>query len=234
VEVGAGFGSLTLALADTSARVLAVEFDRRLVPALREVVDGRSNVEVLAADALSVDWDEALGDEPWTMASNLPYNVAVPLLLTMLEGAPRVSPFVVMVQREVADRLAARPGAEAYGAVSAKVAYRAEVEVLRRVPREVFWPRPAIESTVLRLTRRSARLDVDVDPRALFSVIDAAFAQRRKTMSNAVRRLGLSADAAREVLASTGIEPSVRAETLDLAAFARLTDALVRRGAVPA
>jgi 16S rRNA (adenine1518-N6/adenine1519-N6)-dimethyltransferase len=139
-----------------------------------------------------------------------------------------------MVQREVADRLAARPGAEAYGAVSAKVAYRAEVEVLRRVPREVFWPRPAIESTVLRFTRRSARLDVDVDSRALFSVIDAAFAERRKTMSNAVRRLGLSADAAREVLGSTGIEPSVRAETLDLAAFARLTDALVRRGAVSA
>ncbi len=188
-------------------------------------------VEVLESDALSIDWARTLGPEPWTMASNLPYNVAVPLLLTMLERAPQISRFVVMVQREVADRLAAEPGDAAYGAVSVKVAYHADVAVLRRVPPEVFWPRPSIESTVLRVMRRPASRD-GVDPGALFAVIDASFAERRKTMANAVRRLGLSVTDAAAALGGAAIDPGVRAETLDLRAFARLTDELVRRGAV--
>jgi 16S rRNA (adenine1518-N6/adenine1519-N6)-dimethyltransferase len=203
------------------------------VPALREVVGGRPAVEVVEADAMSIDWTRTLGRRAWTMASNLPYNVAVPLLLTMLERAPQVSRFVVMVQREVAERLAARPGDRAYGAVSAKIAYRADVQVLRRVPPEVFWPRPTIESTVLRMTRRPAELSVGVDPAALFRVIDAGFAERRKTISNGVRRLGVPAAAARDLLLAAGIDPGARAETLDLDAFARLTDALARRGVVP-
>jgi len=213
--------------------VLAIEFDRGLVPALREVVAGWPDVQVLEADAMSLDWMSVLGRQPWTMAANLPYNVAVPLLLRMLDDARHVSTFVVMVQREVADRLAAAPGARAYGAVSAKVSYRAGVEVLRRVPREVFWPRPTIESTVLRITRRPARLGADVDAGSLFAVIDVAFAERRKTMSNAVRRLGLAAAEARAVLAVGGIDPNARPQTLDLDAFARLTSVLIDDGVLP-
>jgi 16S rRNA (adenine1518-N6/adenine1519-N6)-dimethyltransferase len=234
VEVGAGFGSLTLALADAGAEVLALEFDRALLPALREVVEGVPVVRVLAADALEVDWPAVLDGGDWTMAANLPYNIAVPLVLRMLEEAPQVSSYVVMVQREVADRLAAPPGSPAYGGVSAKLAYHADVETLRRVPRDVFWPRPNVDSTVLRLTPRPAPLDVDVDRRALFAVIDAAFAERRKTMRNAVRRLGLDAEASARVLREAGIDPSTRAERVGLDAFARLASLLVRDGVVSA
>jgi 16S rRNA (adenine1518-N6/adenine1519-N6)-dimethyltransferase len=232
VEVGAGFGSLTLAIAASGAEVLAVEFDRAIVPVLEEVVGGVPGVRVAVGDALELDWAAILGDARWTMVSNLPYNIAVPLLLRMLEEAPGVSSYVVIVQRELADRLGARPGSEAYGAVSVKVAYRADVATIRHVPREVFWPRPSIDSSVVRITPRPAPIDTDVDAGALFAVVDGAFAERRKTMTNAMRRLGLpSADAAR-VLEEVGIEPSERPERLGVGAFARLTAALVREGRV--
>jgi 16S rRNA (adenine1518-N6/adenine1519-N6)-dimethyltransferase len=230
VEVGAGLGALTVSLARAGAEVLAIEFDRAVLPALREVVDGMSRVAVLHADALRVNWSAVLGSRGWTMAANLPYNIAVPLLLRMLEEAPQVSSYVVMVQREVADRLAARPGASAYGALSAKVAYRAEVTSVRRVPREVFWPRPRVESTVLRITPRPP--SVSADPRALFTVIDASFGERRKTMRNAVRRLGLGAAAAGAALREAGVDPSARAEQLSLEDLGRLTEVLARTGVV--
>jgi 16S rRNA (adenine1518-N6/adenine1519-N6)-dimethyltransferase len=231
VEVGAGFGSLTLAVAATGAEVLAIEFDRAMVPALEEVVDGVPGVRVAVADALELDW-AILGVGRWTMVSNLPYNIAVPVLMRMLEEAPGVSSYVVVVQRELADRLGARPGSDAYGGVSVKVAYRADVATIRHVPREVFWPRPSIDSAVVRITPRAAPIDTDVDARALFAVVDGAFAERRKTMTNAMRRLGLTSADAANVLEEAGIEPSERPERLGLGAFARLTAGLVRKGAV--
>jgi 16S rRNA (adenine1518-N6/adenine1519-N6)-dimethyltransferase len=230
VDVGAGFGSLTIALAGAGADVLAIEFDRGVVAALHEVVDRMSNVTVVRADALRIDWASALGGRDWVMAANLPYNVAVPLLLRMLEEASDVTSYVAMVQREVADRLAAVPGSLAYGAVSVKVAYRAEVTTLRRVPREVFWPRPRVESTVLRLTPRAPR--VGIEPAALFHVVDVSFGERRKTMRNAIRRLGLDATAAVEALRRAGIDPSARPEELALEDFGRLTRGLVNDGVV--
>jgi 16S rRNA (adenine1518-N6/adenine1519-N6)-dimethyltransferase len=232
--VGAGFGSVTVALAEAGADVLAIEFDRALVPALREIVDPLSGVEVLAADALRVDWPAVLGDRDWTLAANLPYNIAVPLLLRMLEEAPQVSPYVVMVQRELGERLAAVPGSPAYGAVSAKIAYHAEVERLRRIPRDVFWPRPKVESAVVRLTRRREALAPDVDDRALFSVIDVSFGERRKTMANAVRRLGFDGASAAHALDRAGIDRSARPEELGLDAFLRLTAVLEGEGAMGA
>lgn len=232
VEVGAGFGSLTVALADAGAEVIAIEVDRALALALREVVAGLPNVRVVEEDALDVEWTSTLRAPDWTMASNLPYNVAVPLLLRMLEEAPQVSSYVVMVQREVGERLAAAAGARAYGAVSAKVRYFADVVSVRRVPREVFWPRPRIESTVLRIAPRPA--PVDVARRPLFRVIDVAFAERRKTMTNAVRRLGLDLANATRVLDEADVDPSRRPEQLDLDAFARVTEVLVREGVVGA
>ena len=137
VEVGAGLGSLTVALAEAGASVLAIEFDRNLVPALREVVGDLPGVHVEVADAMRADWYALLGDGPWTFASNLPYNVAVPLVLTLLEEVTAIASFVVMVQREVADRLVAGPGEEAYGAVSAKVAWFADATFLRSEERRV-------------------------------------------------------------------------------------------------
>jgi 16S rRNA (adenine1518-N6/adenine1519-N6)-dimethyltransferase len=225
VEVGAGLGSLTVALAAAGAEVLAVEFDRALLPALREVVDGLSSVRVLDADAMKLDWAAELGDSEWTMAANLPYNIATPLVLDLLEGVPAIRTFVVTVQREVGERWAATPGEEGYGAVSVKVAYRARAGVVRRVAPSVFWPRPGVDSAVVRLERLDTP-PVDVDPEALRRVVDAGFAERRKTMRNALVRLGVDRGRAVDVLARAGVGPRARAEELDLAALARVTTAV--------
>ena len=231
LEVGAGLGSLTVALAGTGARVLAVEFDRQLLPALEETVADLGAVAVLEADAMTVDWAAVLGDERWLMVSNLPFNVATPLLLEMLVRAPMIRRYLVMVQREVGERLAAGPGEEAYGAVSVKVAYRARAEVLRRVPASVFWPRPKVESVLVRLTPREEP-PVAVDPARLFRVVEEGFAERRKTMRNALRRLGLGVDAAGAVLERCGFDTRVRAEEIGLEGFARLTEAAAQAGAI--
>ena len=223
LEVGAGLGSLSVALAGAGAEVLALETDRRLIPALREAVDG-SSVTVVEADATSVDWGDLLGAGSWTMASNLPYNVAVPIVIELLEGAPGVDPMVVMVQREVGERLAAGAGSQAYGAVSLKVAYRATVRVLRRVRPSVFWPEPGVESVVVRLDRRPPPVDVPRDE--LFRLVDEGFAQRRKTLAGALGRLGVDRDRARAALEEAGLDPRVRAEALGLEEFARVAEAL--------
>jgi len=224
LEVGAGLGSLTVALAATGAEVLAVEVDPDLVPALREVVAPFPRVRVEVGDALRMDWASILGTARWKMASNLPYNVAVPLVVDLLDGVPAIESYVVMVQREVGERLAAAPGEEGYGAVSVRVAYRAKAEVLRRVPPSVFWPRPKVESVLLRLTPRTP--PVAVPPERLFRVVEEGFAERRKTMRNALRRLGLSMAEAEEMMARCGIDPRARAETLSLEEFAGLAEAI--------
>src|SRR5439155_26498650 len=157
------------------------------------------NVRVLQADGLQVRWGDELDGGPWTMASNLPYNVAVPILFGLLEQAPQVVDYVVMVQREVGERLAAWPTKQAYGALSARLAYQAEVTVLRRVPPSVFWPEPQVESVLLRITPREP--PVATPRERLFRVVDEGFAQRRKTMRNALVRLGLSPDDAVPALA---------------------------------
>ena len=225
LEIGAGLGSLTLALAATGADVLAVEFDRALIPALDEVVGGVRNVRVLNADAMKVDWEQELTEGDWAMCSNLPYNIAVPLVLDLLERTPRVRRLVVTVQREVGERLAAEPGDDRYGAVSVRVAYRARAEVVRRVPPSVFWPRPRVDSVVVRLDRLDVPA-VAVEPERLWPVIEAGFAQRRKTMRNALRRLGLDATEAAEVLERCGVAPDARAEELGLEALAAIAEAL--------
>src|SRR6266516_1519058 len=182
VEIGAGLGSLTLALDGSGADVVAVELDPGLVDALSDVLQDHPRVRVVRADAMRLDWDSVLGpgDDPWILCANLPYNIATPLVLDVLARVPKVVRSVVMMQREVGERLAARPGDDAYGAVSVRVPYRATASTIRRVPPEVFWPRPKVESVVVRLDRLSAP-PVEVDEERLWRVIDGAFAQRRKT-----------------------------------------------------
>lgn len=223
LEVGAGFGSLTVALAAAGAEVLALETDRRVAEALQEVAAGLP-VRVVVADATAVDWPDLLGPDPWRMASNLPYHAAVPIVLDLLEEAPEVDPLVVMVQREVGERLAAGPGEPAFGAVSLKVAYRTDVRVLRRVPPSVFWPEPGVESVLLRLGRRPP--PVATPPDRLFALIEEGFRERRKTMTTALVRMGLDRDRARAVLSSAGIDPRARAEILGLEELAALAEAL--------
>lgn len=221
-EVGAGLGSLTLALAATGAQVRAIEFDRALIPALEEAVEGHPDVVVVQADAMAIDWRDGYGDAAWTLCANLPYQIAVPIVMSALEEAVGITPIVVMVQREVGERLAAGPGDAGYGAVSVRVAYLAASRIVRRVPPSVFWPRPKVESVVIRLDRRTEP-PVPGDRRELWRVIEAGFAERRKTMRNALIRLGLTRSAAGEALAACGVSPNARAEELDLATFAALT-----------
>ena len=165
LEIGAGLGSLTLALAETGARVVAVETDRHLFPVLRSVVEG-AGVETLEGDALELDLAALLAERspgPWSLVANLPYNVATPLVLRTLVEVPTVAHLLVMVQREVGERLAASAGEDAYGAVSVRVAYFARAEVVGRVPASVFIPRPRVESVLVRLERRA---EPAVDPSA--------------------------------------------------------------------
>jgi 16S rRNA (adenine1518-N6/adenine1519-N6)-dimethyltransferase len=222
VEIGAGLGSLTLALADAGAQhVLAIEFDRALVPALLEATVGRPSIEVLQADATKIDWRSLLGDDRRIACGNLPYNVGTSIVLDILERAPMVDPVVVMIQREVADRLAATPrNRDAYGPTSVRVAYRADVEIVRSVPPSVFWPRPDVRSSIVRLTRHPP--PVAVDERQLWRVVDESFSQRRKSMRSAMRRLGAAPGDTATILAAAEVRPDARPEELDLDAFARL------------
>ena len=216
VEVGAGVGSLTLALAETGADVWAIEVDRRLLHALREVVEP-AGVTVVEGDALALDWSSLLGRDEWVLVANLPYNIATPLVATLLDRVPAIVRMVVMVQREVAERLAARPGNPAYGAVSVKVAYWGEAEVVGLVPPTVFWPEPKVESAIVSIRRRLVAELVDADRERLFRLVGAGFAQRRKML-----RRALSGLLPPEAFATAGVRPEARAEDLDVAAWARL------------
>jgi 16S rRNA (adenine1518-N6/adenine1519-N6)-dimethyltransferase len=225
VEIGAGLGSLTRALAEAGAEVLAVEVDPSLIPALEESVSGLRRVRVLLADAMDREWQDELGEDDWILAANLPYNVATRLVLDTLRDVSRVRRLLVMVQQEVGERLVAGPGEQAYGIPSLRVSYRAEGALVRRVPPRVFWPRPKVESVIVRLVRLDEP-SVGVDEDRLWTVVDAGFAERRKTMRNALRRLGVEGQEADHLLEAAGVAPSARAETLSLEDFARIAEML--------
>jgi 16S rRNA (adenine1518-N6/adenine1519-N6)-dimethyltransferase len=227
VEVGAGLGSLTVALAATGAEVVAVEIDERLAPAIEEATRGEERVRVVVGDALRLDWATVLGGAgPWSLVANLPYNVAVPVVMRVLETEPRIRRLLVMVQREVGERLAAGPRDEHYGAVSLRVAYRAEARVVRKVPRTVFWPQPNVESVLVQLVRRPP--PVRADREVLFDLVRVAFEQRRKTMRGALTRWGLDSQRALDALAACGVSPTARPEELGLGAFACLARQAMR------
>jgi 16S rRNA (adenine1518-N6/adenine1519-N6)-dimethyltransferase len=221
LEIGAGLGSLTLALAGTGARVRAVEIDRHLLPVLAAVVAGL-DVEVVPGDALTLDLAALTAGGPWSLVANLPYNVATPLVLRFLAEAPAVGRLLVMVQKEVAERLAAAPGDPAYGAVSVKVAYRAVATLVGAVPPTVFVPRPNVASALVALVRRPAPA---VDPAQvpadrLFALVEAGFAHRRKML-----RRALAGVVGPEAFARAGVAPTARAEELGVADWGRLAAA---------
>lgn len=225
IEVGAGFGSLTLALAESAAHVIAIELDRKLLPALGEVLDPVANVTVLAADAMDVDFAQLTAGVPHRLVANLPYNLATPLIANLLQRAPDIVDFVIMVQREAGERLVAGPGSKTYGAVSLLVAYHCQSRVLGKVPSTVFWPVPHVESLLVRLTRRPPPVAVGNDE--LMRVVRAAFGQRRKTVRNSLASvLQMPVADVEDALQRAGLLPGARAESLDLEEFAKLTEAL--------
>jgi 16S rRNA (adenine1518-N6/adenine1519-N6)-dimethyltransferase len=216
VEIGAGLGSLTLALAETGAQVTAIEVDRGIVPVLRQVVAG-TTVAVVEADAMALDWATLLGEhDRWVLVANLPYNVATPLVCDLLDTVPRIVRMLVMVQREVGERLCASPGDDAYGAVSVKVAYWATARIAGLVPATVFVPRPKVESALVEITRRQVPA-TDADPARLFALARAAFGQRRKML-----RRSLAGAVPAEAFVVAGIDPQRRPEDLDVVEWGRL------------
>jgi 16S rRNA (adenine1518-N6/adenine1519-N6)-dimethyltransferase len=222
LEIGPGLGSLTLALLETGADVVAVEIDRRLAAALRELLPPGAPVRVVEGDALRLDWlawFEGAEGAPWTLVANLPYSVATPVVLHALEEAPVIGSALVMVQREVADRLVATPNTAAYGAVSVRVAYFAEAAIVGQVPASVFIPRPKVESSLVRVVRR-ARPAVDpalVTYQRFDAVVRAGFGHRRKML-----RRSLAGVVEPEAFAAAGVVPTARAEDLDVASWGRL------------
>lgn len=225
VEIGAGVGCLTLALVEAGAEVTAIEVDRHLVPALRSVVEPLG-VRVVKADAMSLDWSEVIGpDDPaggaraWSLVANLPYNVATPLVLELLDRVPAVERMLVMVQREVGERLAAVPGSGSYGIPSVKVAYWATSELVGTVPPTVFWPQPRVDSVLVRIARRESPA-VDADPVALFGLVRLAFGQRRKML-----RRSLAGMVTSEQFDIAEIDPKSRPEELSVSDWGRLAAA---------
>jgi 16S rRNA (adenine1518-N6/adenine1519-N6)-dimethyltransferase len=227
VEVGPGLGSLTLALLPVVKHVTAVEVDPRLAGALEETVrtlqpDNADKLRLVAADALTVT--KLPGPDPTALVANLPYNISVPVVLSFLQHFPSIERVLVMVQLEVAERLAARPGSKVYGVPSLKAAWYTDVELAGRVGRNVFWPAPNVDSGLVSLRRRkppkttASREDV-------FRCIDAAFLQRRKSLRAALASWAGSADAAEQALVTAGIDPRTRGEQLDITAFARIAEA---------
>jgi len=224
IEIGAGLGSLTLALVETGASVVAVEVDRHVLPALRDVVEPKG-VEVVEADALHADWAAILGGhDRWTLVANLPYNVATPLVLDLLDDVPAIATMLVMVQREAGERLAAGPGHKVYGIPSVKVAYWATATIVGRVPPTVFVPQPKVESALVRIERRPAPA-VAADPDVLFALVRTAFGQRRKML-----RRSLAGVVADDTFAAAGVRAEARPEELDVEAWGRLADAHVAAG----
>lgn len=236
VEIGPGLGALTQELARRAGLVIALEIDRGLVAALREIVTGIENVCLVEGDALKTDFDElvreVLGVEDrgrlpgYKIVANLPYCITSPLLVHLLGNNFNIQYLVVMLQAEVAERLVARPGVKDYGTLTVFVQYFAEPRIIMRVPRTVFYPRPEVDSAVVRLVVRP-QPPVDIEDREFFfRVVRAAFAQRRKTLANALRTLTSAREPVEAALSEAGIAPLRRAETLSLEEFVRLSRSL--------
>ena len=231
VEIGPGLGSLTLALLAEAGRVTAVEIDPRLAAALPGTVDefapeASQRLEVVHGDAMTVT--ELPGPPPTALVANLPYNVSVPVVLRFLELFPSIERVLVMVQLEVAERLAAGPGSKTYGVPSVKAAWWTRVSLVGKVSRSIFWPVPNVDSGLVKFVRRDPP-ETTASREQVFAVIDAAFAQRRKTLRAALRGIAGSGEAAQEALLAAGVDPRTRGEQLDVTGFARVAEELMTR-----
>ncbi len=232
LEIGPGIGSLTVALLEAGAVLTALELDEHVIPALEETV-GADAVRIVRGDALAVDFAEVLGasvgdqplvERPWCMVSNLPYNVATPIVMRVLESVPTIASMLVMVQREVGQRMAAGPGTKVYGGVSVKIAYYGHARVVGIVPPSVFVPVPKVDSALVRIVRHPEPPVVVPSEDRLFALVRAGFGQRRKMLRGALRaELG---DDVERILESANIDGRARAETLTLEQWAALARAV--------
>ncbi|WP_379137089.1 16S rRNA (adenine(1518)-N(6)/adenine(1519)-N(6))-dimethyltransferase RsmA [Paenibacillus sp. sgz500958] len=240
LEIGPGIGALTERLAKAAGAVTAVEIDRRLIPILRDVLSPYPHVKVRNDDVLKVDLKELFaqdfaGVEKVSVVANLPYYVTTPILMKLLEEKLPLANIVVMIQKEVAQRMAASPGGKEYGSLSIAVQYYSEPELVCKVPRTVFIPEPNVESAVIRLKVREHPPVQVADEKHFFDVVQASFVQRRKTIANNLKAryfAGEGRERLEALLAEAAIEPSRRAETLSLEEYARLSEVLLSAGIV--
>jgi len=234
VEIGPGMGSLTVGLAQVAKKVIAVELDKKLLPVLEETTGKHSNVEIINGDALKVDFDEIMKErgihEPYSVVANLPYYITTPIIMHLLEQGFNIDKLVFMIQKEVAARMLAGPGTKDYGALTLGVQYYTEVFHVAKVPPTVFIPKPEVDSTVVKLVKRS-KPQVDVkNERFLFKVIKAGFGKRRKTILNSLfnSELDLTKEAIAEACSLSQVDPQKRMEQLSIQEIARLADNLYK------
>lgn len=225
LEIGPGIGTLTQGLAEAGADVTAVELDKKLPAVLKETLKAYDNVRIVPGDILKVNIPEIMGEAPFKVAANLPYYITTPILMTLLERRLPITHMVTMVQKEVAERMTAKPGSRIYGALSVAVQYYTEPEIVLDVPPRSFIPAPEVMSVVVSCCVRKEPAVAVQDEKLFFRVVKAAFGQRRKTLMNALKGGGFSKEAVRDALEQSGIDPTRRGETLTLEEFGRLADA---------
>lgn len=235
IEIGPGIGVLTAEAAEAAARVVAIEIDKKLIPILSETLSEYDNVKVINKDILKTDLNQIITEEKSAgnfnggvkIIGNLPYYITTPIIMSILENGVSADSITIMMQKEVADRIKASPGNKIYGALSVAVQYYCTVEKIASVPKEVFIPRPKVDSTVLKLSIRKERPVELTDEKVFFACIKHGFGQRRKTLLNSLTGVcGLPKEKIKEVLSEVGIEPNRRAETLNIEEFAAIANSV--------
>lgn len=227
LEIGPGIGTLTQGLAEAGADVTAVEIDRRLIEVLAKTLEGYENIRVVHGDILRIDIAKEIVAPRYKVVANLPYYITTPIIMGLLEARMPIDILVTMVQKEVAERMVAVPGTKDYGSLSVAVQYYTEAEIMFKVPPTSFIPPPAVDSAVIRCTVRE-KPPVEVDERVFFRVVKAAFAQRRKTLSNTLKTTGVPAETLRIILERAGIDGTRRGETLSLEEFAAIANVWIQ------
>lgn len=238
IEIGPGIGVLTAEAAESAAKVVAIEIDKKLIPILAETLADYDNIRVINQDILKTDINEIIREEREVgsftggvkIIGNLPYYITTPIIMGILEKGVEADSITIMMQKEVADRIKAAPGGKIYGAISAAVQYYCEVEQVASVPKEVFVPRPKVDSAVLKLSIRKERPVDLIDEKSFFACIKAGFGQRRKTLLNSLTGVnGLPKEDIKEILEAAGVDPARRAETLDINEFAAIANGVAMR-----
>lgn len=225
MEIGAGIGTLTQALAETGADVTAFELDKSLERVLSHTLEHYKNIHIIYEDVLKADLKTILGDRDWRCAANLPYYITTPILLSLIQSDLPISLFVFMMQKEVADRILALPGSKDYGALTLAVNFDCTAERVLDIPPSAFIPRPQVISTVLKIRRREKPAVEVKDRKLFFSLVKMGFGQRRKVFTNAMKSGGIPADWIPEILAKAGIDGKRRGETFSMEEYGRLADA---------
>jgi 16S rRNA (adenine1518-N6/adenine1519-N6)-dimethyltransferase len=227
LEIGPGIGTLTQGLAEAGGQVTAVEIDRRLIEVLGKTLEGYENIKIVHGDILRIDVAKEVMAPRYKVVANLPYYITTPIIMGLLEARMPIDVLVTMVQKEVAERMVAVPGTKDYGSLSVAVQYYTQPEIMFLVPPASFIPPPAVDSAVIRCTVRE-KPPVEVNERVFFRVVKAAFAQRRKTLSNTLKTTGVPADTLRVILEKAGIDGTRRGETLSLQEFAAIANVWIQ------